>query len=326
MAIFKNKISKKDQKRFEEIAKTGNPTRALNLFISAYITPAVQKWQTSVKPLMKRFEKVLPPKKANSLTLRITSDTVGLTTALNKLYSKFMRAVYSESVFRRLGITNPLARRAIASNSIAQFKDLTRGALSKTNSTILSNIRSMQTDLITGAARINRQVEIGDIILKEAKRLQNELTTRVIKRHPEYTKMMDNNQFIKYRNGALHQTEEYFEMSTRTSVLNVNRNGVEMQEAIKNRRVSEYFRSDKTPYKTDIRRDVCKEIMSMKFRGKSLVAHDQAAASLFGILTLEQAKARTAFGPNCKHSIKPLPEADYAKIDLALQLSEKEAI
>ena len=66
--------------------------------------------------------------------------------------------------------------------------------------------------------------------------------------------------------------------------------------------------------------------MSKKFKGYSLVAHDVSAASILGIITLDEAKGRDAFGPNCKHATKPLPQSIYNQIDLLLNIAESEPV
>jgi len=326
MPIFKDKISKKDLKRYEEVARKGNPQRAIDLFIAKYIVSLAEQYQTLMKKALRKGENLLSSKETRALSIRISGASTGVSAAMEKLYRKFMRFVYSEAVFKKLKITNPLAKKTIINNSIQLFKENIEGALSRTNNLILSNIRKYQTKLISESARFDALVKTGEAFQKNKAAFMERVKKDILKANPDFEKMLDKDQFIIYRDGSKHRFDDYSEMATRTTALNVERNGVEMQEIIKQRRVSEYFRRDKTPYKTSIRRQVCAEILSKRFKGKSLIAHDPGAAAIFRILTISEARARGAFGPNCKHSIRPLSKTDYNRIETLLFLAEKEAV
>ncbi|GAF99243.1 unnamed protein product, partial [marine sediment metagenome] len=177
--------------------------------------------------------------------------------------------------------------------------------------------------LIKARQRIDTAADVGRILKSDVTEAYNKAITAVNKLNPAIGKMKQGN-FVVYRDGSLHTLESYTDMATRTTLLNVDRTAVEVKSGASNRRVVEYYLRDKRSVKE--KRAVCNSIMHTKIKGIPMVALDQGAANVLGIRTIEQAKAEDghAFGPNCRHSIKPLSEAVYNEIEKVLFIAETE--
>lgn len=313
------KITKKDRQKITKLFEDGKDLQAENFFVNKYIIKPAQKMQTFVSNLISRIEgKILSTKQMHDLTFTVSNTIATYDSDLSRLYSQYSN-MFSRFLFKKYEIRTPFVKNTIKESSIALFKQKTQGALSRTNADLLQDVRKYQMDLIKARQKIDRQADVGRILQKDVQ-AQFEKQVKSVNRLNKnlFKKRLGN--AVVYRDGSVHSFEEYTEMATRTTVLNVDRTSVEVKSGVTGRRVVEYYLRDKRVPKVKGpkgRRAVCHSIMNTKIKGVSMVALDQEAADILGIRTLEQAKAEDghAFGPNCRHSIKPLSDALYNELE-----------
>ena len=210
----------------------------------------------------------------------------------------------------------------IKKNIINLFNKNIEGALLGTPREIVTTIRSLQKDILKIRNVITDAEKLGELTAREMAKFKSSLFKKLKNNNPKYYNMLENNQYIKYSDGKMVTLDAYNEMATRTTILNIERDGVEAQEIKNERRISGYMlRDERTVIKA---RETCKRILNKKYMGHALLAHDSGAAEIFGCWTIDEARAAGAMGPNCRHSLYALPEEIYNTIDRVLFLSENE--
>jgi len=325
MAFFSNQVDPKDIEKYVKLAESGKLNAAVELFISKYILTIADRYAAFVSKQMARAENYfLPLKDWDDISISITSYTTGFYKSYTSLFGQFIKDVFTDKVFKLFGITSPFVRKTVKAETIKQFKELTRGALSQTNRTVKKTIRALQTNMIKNLKAIEKLKSVEGITQKEITKFQKDLEKKLIKKNIDFYNMKDNGQLIKYSNGRLMPLNAYSKMATRTTILNVERKAVEINDKMKKRRMSGYVLRDLRS--ADTERDICKHVLSKKFYGISLLAHDQAAADIFGVMTIEGARGSGAMGPNCRHSIVSLDETAYGRIDNILYFSENQVV
>lgn len=322
---FDPNIKKEDLKRWVEMAKNGKQDIALEEFIKLYILSNARKFANYLSTLMSKSLSILSRKEVDEISIQISSATTGYKAALKSVYRQFVGNVYLDKVFKLLKINNPIVVTKIKKHTINQFYKNIDGALAQTDRDIVSQIRKIQVDLIKRNKDLEKINSLKNVIEKEKRIMIQNLDKELKKKNIEFFKMKDGQAYVRYRDGKLVNFEAYNDMATRTTTLNVERDAVEINEKIEDHRISEYYLRDERTLKTKPR-EVCRHIMSKRFYGKALIAHDDSAAGIFGIRTIDGARGEGAMGPNCRHSIRPLSESDYARIARILYLSENEAM
>jgi hypothetical protein len=324
MITFEDHIKPRDMARWKKMAAGGNQEAALEEFILFNVAMS-GRYAKFVSGLMERVLNGITPKQVDDISIQISSATTGFKKAAKSTYREFVGNVYFDKVFKTLGIRNPIVKRTIQNNTLKKFYENIDVALSQTDRMVVKEIRKLQTDLIRHSKDIARVKDMSGLIEKERAAIVTKLQKQFEKKHVDFFKMKDDHAFVKYSDGKLVNFEAYNEMATRTTTMNVEREAVEINEKIEGRRVSEYFMRDVRSVKSE--RDVCKRIMSRRYLGKyALIAHDDAAADVFGIMTVEAARAEGAFGPNCRHSMRPLSDAVYNRIDKTLFWAERQVV
>jgi len=321
MAFEELNISKKDQALYKRLAEKGQFNKLTSMFLNRYILPNSRKYQDMVKRLMARTgDRILPNADINDVSVKISSATIGFRAALKRMFATVINTAYAPGIFTRLGITSPQVKNTIKSNTLEIFKKHTEAALAQTNPTILRAIRERQKGLILINARIDRARNAGELLQKNVGAFKDSLLRNLDKVSPEFRKI-NNDQMVIYRDGSMHKLDQYAEMATRTTLLNVERTAVEVKETVRGRRVVEYYQRDPRAAKTP--RKICPVILRQKFAGKSLLALDAEAASVLSIMTVEQAKATPDFamGVFCRHSIRPISATLNNEIEKLLALA-----
>lgn len=317
------KITKKDEQKITSLLEDGKDLEAEDLFLAKYILAPARKLQEFVKSVIGKVEgKILSKSEMDNLTLTVSNTISEYRSTMNSLFSQYA-SLYSKIIYKTTGITSPLVKSTIKNATLDNFKIAIDGALSQTNTQLLSSIRKYQFDLITARQKIDRAVEVGEILKKDVIGAYNDAVKNVNKINPALAKIKQGN-FVVYRDGSLHSLESYSEMATRTTILNVERTSVEVKSAAVGRRVVEFYLRDRRRVKSE--RSVCKSILGTTIKGISMLALDSGAAEVLGIRTLQQAKTEDgkSFGPNCRHSIRPLPDEIYNEIEKLLFVAESE--
>lgn len=317
------KITKKDQDRFYQLIDEGDEDRAIDYYITEYVRKETEKYQKTIGAALKKVEGAeLTKKEMTDISLKITTASNEYKKEVLESFKDFTLKIYSKIIFKQNDITSAKVKATILDNTFQLFADKTEGALSMTNSKVLSTIRKYQKDMMVTNMKIDEMKSVKGVLDSEVIKFRSDMTKKLQDMNPDLYKMLENDQLIVYRDGSLHNFEEYADMSVRTTVLNVDRTAVEIKNLLEGNRVVEFYLRDPRNVKNE--REICKEVMSQTFDGLHLVALDPEAAKLLEIPLLEDIKAKGAFMPNCRHSIKTMSATMINRIEKFLGVFETE--
>jgi hypothetical protein len=328
MIFFDDGLSDDDIEYYSGVAAAGSAQDALDEFMYDYILTFSARYSDFVKSQMTKATDILNPMEFNKISMSVTSATVAFKDAQKKVYSDFITNVYGDAAMTELNVTNPAVIEAIKNNTIMTFSELIDGALQGTHSDIIDTIRTFQYDLIEGHNKITAAEKFLNYGQEELQTLKDQVSSDLQENNPDFYNMQENGNFVRYSDGKLVNFDDYNEMATRTTTLNVQRDSVEMQQSLDGERISEYILLDDRPLKTDSKgrthpREICQEILALKWHGAALVAHDDEAAETFGIYTIDEAKELGAMGPNCRHGIQPLSDDLSTQVENILYFAEE---
>lgn len=304
-----------DLERYERLIEKGEDTEVLDEFIGDYIRESCGKYQGEmIKYLVMAQEGEMTKADRN----KVRKNIILLSAAFGILMTKNFEAFagpWGAKIFAEQGIKSANVQQAILESTVGQFEDLTRGSMVETEKFILSSIRKIQTEMITENQKISQNKYIGDILDTEIDNFKNKLKTTM----PDYYTAIKEGKILKSRRFGedgekviKYRLDDYAEMATRTTLLNVDRTAVEFTAGIDEIDVVEYYLRDDRPLKTGKEREICQEILGTDILGKPILAMDGDTAGLIGIMTLDDAKAQGAMGPHCRHSIR-IPSNRYLK-------------
>ncbi len=314
---FDAHISQKDLKKYIGYMESGLVQKAIDAFIVRYIYLVNERYVKFIQDQLSKAETIIAERELTKIEMTITSSTLSYQKNLESVFGEFVGKCYTSKAFKVLGITAAQVREAIKRDTIKQFSKATKGALSQTPRSIKSQIRTIQKAMITESNRLDKKINLTKLLDSKTKRFSDMAK--------DFIKIKKEGQFVTYRNGAKVPVDAYSEMATRTTILNVERNAVEIDQNIKGRRVVEYYLRDNRPLKTEPR-EICKHILSRQFYGISIVALDSSTANILGAVSLESARADGAMGPNCRHSIRPVSKEYENRIEKILYFAENQVI
>jgi hypothetical protein len=101
-----------------------------------------------------------------------------------------------------------------------------------------------------------------------------------------------------------YKLNDYADMATRTTLLNVDRVGNEIIARVNEEPVVEYYLYDSRKVKKE--RQICQDILDRKINGLSLLALSDEVAQKLKIMTVDEARSTSdyAMGPYCRHTIR----------------------
>lgn len=313
----KFQVKQKDIIRFRKLIERNDFERMIELFNEIYMIPPALLYTEIVQSHMETAVSGQMPRKDQRAMAGSLTFMTGVATTL--FVSNFNR-VTTESVaptsFERNNITSPALKKQILDETMREFDQLTRGAMSRTNSDILTGIRGMQREMIVQNQRIaslTRAGETNAVIDAEKRRFRNGLK----KRFPKYFDAMEDGLILRSRpfgeppRTRRFKLDDYVELSTQTTIMNVERKSVEVDTRTSGILVMEYKLIDTRRLKGKAR-GICQEILSRKIQGRSLIALDAATAAGLRILTLDEARSRGALGVLCRHGLRK-PSKTYLK-------------
>lgn len=316
-------ISKADIKKYSTMLEQGKQDAVEELFLAKYIIPLNKRYSEAVKGYMtKASSTALEPSEVSALTLKISGETNSLKAAYKKLFKQFS-SLYTSKVFNAIGVTSPAVKNTIKGATTRLFLQKIEGALSQTNTQILSSIRTIQQDLMLINQRIDAALKAGTLLKKNVDDFKRQLIKDMMRKNKKFYDIIEKDRFITYSNGSIHSLDDYADMAIRTTLLNVDRTAVEVKERSQGRRVVEFYERDHRKVITE--REICKTVQKRKLYKKSLVALDVEAASILKIPYIENIRAEGSFGPNCRHSIRAISKELYNKIDQILYFGKEGA-
>ena len=298
-------ISEKDLARYKKLVEDGKEGQAIDEFIAKYITPYIERYQTTAQSYLQQAQSgQFSREDQSNMERNIVLLGIALSTLLNKNFESFLTESYAPTIFENTGVTTAKLRKAILDQTLSQFDDLIRGAMSSTQANVLNYVRTLQREMIIQNQRIIEQKLVGDLLSKSIREFRASLQQKF----PDIYGAIEEGKILKSRllaNGKIinYNLANYSEMSISTTLLNVDRTATEVIAGISGDEVLEYYLRDDRVLKTEARA-ICQHILRTKTNGKSLLATNEDSASEYGIMTLSEAKGQGAMGINCRHSVR----------------------
>jgi len=317
--IVKRKYEMKDVdlSRYDEYLLDDNEQDAISEFLIDYIKTPLAEYTGTIQSYMRELQE---GEVARSEQNRVEQNIIALTLVVLGLLQDnariFVGDVYALFLFEKYGIESVKLQQSILKATLAQFEELVFDAMSKTKTNVLTNIRDIQRRFIVENQQLRRMSTRE--INKRVKLFKKDLK----KTMPEYYDAMESGNILKSRSFGKdgervirYKLDSYAEMSMRTTLLNVDRTSVEVAEESKGHELVDYYQRDFRPLKSGKEREICKSILATKILGKSLLALNSAAASKYGVMSIQDAKAEGAMGIWCRHSIRSVSKSFMKKLN-----------
>lgn len=311
VALFsKYNVSDKDLVRYKKMIENGQVNEAEDEFVTKYMIPASERYSNEIIQYLQIAQTgEMDRKYMNAMIASISLLALTLFPLLKRNFRRYTRESYAPLIFDKYGITSEVVKRAILDNTLQQFATLTDGAMTQTQANVLYQIRKMQQEMIIFNQQISKDVFITDTIDNEIALFKKNL----MKTMPDYYKGMEEGNILKDRLGRSIKLDNYADMATRNTILNVDRMSVETISKINQDRVVEYYKRDQRSVKNP--RVICMNLLGQKVEGKSLLALDPTTAKVLGIMYIEDAKAQGAMQIYCRHGIKPVSNTFAKKLE-----------
>jgi hypothetical protein len=223
-------------------------------------------------------------------------------------FQKFTDHSIAIVVFEETKIKSAKLKKAILDQTLAQFKSLTEKSMLETQTNVLSFIRTLQKEMIIANQLLAKEDLTNDLVSSEIENFR-----RLLKRKfPDIYKAMEEGKILKSSllpNGTFRnfKLDAYLEMSVRTTLLNIRNTAIEVDAQLTEADVVEYYQRDFRSVTNE--RIVCQDILSESINGKSLLALNDNAARILGIMTLAEARSKGAMGPHCRHGIRQVSKS-----------------
>ena len=318
-ALFDSyRITDKDRNFYNSLFDVGKGQEAIDAFIDKYMTDPIELYNAEMQRYLFYAQSgEMAQENRSRMERSISALSFSLGALLTQNFQEFTVDVYGPVIFADANITKLKVQRMILQETMQQYETSIIGAMSRTQAEVLNAVRTMQREMITFNQYISNRRFVGARLDQEVTLFRSQLKIK----YPQYYKSMENGKFFRNRRGAYYKLEDYNEMATRTTILNVDRTSVEVQSRIRGDKVVEYYLRDNRPLKTGEQRVICKTILRNKILGKSLLALDNETANILGIMTIETAKGTPdyAMGPNCRHSFKRVSRRFKSRIDALIR-------
>jgi hypothetical protein len=211
---------------------------------------------------------------------------------------------------------NKLLGKDLADKLIDEFNYRITGAMANTRSDVLKYVRTLQREMIIRNKQLLLASESGvlESVIEAEKAMFKE---NMLKKYPRLEKMLKEGKILKSRSWINKQGEErfrnytldeYTEMATSETLLNVDRDAVEYVATAYNETVVEFYLRDNRD--VEVPNPPCEHIINLKTFGKSLLATSEYAAKALKLWSIDRAKAEHSLeiSRHCRHSIRRAPE------------------
>jgi len=301
-------ISEENFNALVDMSESGFENEALDLLIEEYLVPASNKYEDTIREyLYGASAGPMRIKDHDALTRNISLLTLGLMSFLTSRFDDFTKNAYVGRIMEKADITDSQLKKSISSEVMAEYERLISGTLYQTQNSVLSNIRTLQREMIAENLLIRNSGITGEVLNNEIARFKESLQIK----YPEIYKQMNQGNLIivtKF-DGDIQRTRHYkidyyIDLSTRTTLLNADRTANTVAALLNEENVMEYALIDDRKVKVD--REICQHILGTKVNGLSILALDETTAKKFGIMTLDEAKNTPdyALGPLCRHGVR----------------------
>lgn len=318
-------LTKEEIEFLNNMAEEGNAQEAVDIFIENYIVPPGTKYSDLMRNYLELSASgVIDSQNETDLLRNISVITLALSALLLSNFSLFTRSVYAKVVFKEADLTKPDVKRSLINEIIATYDQSLSGALSQTQSFVLNSIRSVQRDMIAKNLFFEKFKPTPEVVKQEIIKFKDALR----KKYPSMFKAIEDGNIIvsrKFIDGVEkvrhYKLDYYADMATRTILYDVDRTTNMLMAVAAGERVMEYILADPRKVKKD--REICQEILLNKILGKSLLALDEDAAAMLGIMTVDEAMNTPdhAMSVFCRHSVRRLDKIFLKEIDNLLKES-----
>ncbi len=316
-AFTKFQVKQKDIIRFRKLIERNDFERMIELFNELYMIPPALLYTEIIQSHLEHAQTgQMPRRDQQAMSTAITASTALATGIFLSNFTRVTTQSVAPSVFAQNGITSPGLKKQILDETLKEFNELTRGAMSRTNNEVLGFVRKMQREMVVENQRIallTKDGAINSVIDAEKLRFKKDIR----RRFPDYYKAMEDGLILKSRPFGTpprvrrFKLDHYVELSTQTTIMNVERKSVEVDTRSNGILVMEYKLIDTRRLKGRARA-ICQTILGRRILGRALVALNTATARALGVLELEEAKSQGALGVLCRHGLKK-PSKTYLK-------------
>lgn len=296
---------------------------AIDYFIDEHMLPPGRKYQDTLsKYLLQSSKGPLKNENKNRLIRNITLLTLGLSSLLYANYNSFIKKVYSNHVFKSAGLSDSKSGKAVNSEILNGFDQIIHGTLTQTQYFVTNSINSLQTEIFTINAFINKTGIEGEDLNIAIKEFYKNLKTK----YPQIFKAIKNGNVLvtsKYGQEGFRvkhfKVDNYLDLLSRNSILDLDRATNIVAASIAGEKVVQYYLADNRPVKKY--REICQQILANKVNGVSILALDDITANKLGVMTISEAESTPDFAMqiNCRHSIKRLNRAYLNEINKILE-------
>jgi hypothetical protein len=297
----------------------GKGQEATDIFIQQFILPPSTKYQDVIISYMGQSDSgVMEQGNANNLSRNVTTLTLGLIALLNRNYSKYVKNVYSPQILKDVGLTNIEVKNSVINEVVTRFQESIQSTLNQTGTFAVNNIRSLQREFIAQNFRL-KDTELSASAINN---IISKFRSSLKKKYPLIYKAIEDRNIATVSRltdtgiKSIHYKIDYYlDMIVRDSILNIDRNSVQIMALANSEAVVEYYLADDREVKEP--REICQEVLANKILGMSLLATDDLTAKKLGIMSIDELRADPSrpLSFNCRHSFRRLPQDFLNRID-----------
>lgn len=302
-------IPEEDLLYMQQLIDSGDTEAAILYFQDKYISSPAAAYSVEMGAILQTAASgEMSRKDRKQASLAVTATTAAFGAVIVGRFSQYTEEAVAPAVFDATGIRSPAVRGAVLDQTLEMFRTRTAGALAQTESGLLEGIRTLQAEMVMENQVLARTRGTGGQIQGEIDAFRENLRAR----YPSLFEQAEKGAKIKDRNGREWDLEEYIQMATETTVLNVERQARETAARLNKDHVMEYYLAYSRPVKNE--REACQKLMSHRVLGKVLLALTPAASEALGIPMIEQAQAEGAMGVRCRHGVRQVSKTFSKKI------------
>lgn len=329
----KFKISKSDEKLYKQLVESATTAEELDKVINHFMSKYVIKSNQNIYNLILD---TLNISLTQQLTAKETSELQTVFTLSSRVYEDVLKinfAIISNMIIPT--ITNMVGgdkfiEKQLVNQLVESFENRIMGAMATTRADVLTTVRQLQTEMIIRNKQYLAMKENGvldSIIEKEKLRFKQDM----IKKYPRLEKMLNEGKVLKSRSWTdkdgierfkSYTLDDYTEMSVSETLKNVDRDAVELVAKYSGDCVVEFYVADNRNVEEP--NHACEKIMNNKLYGKSLLATSEYYSKLFGIWSIDKAKAEHSLeiSRHCRHSIRKAPEDILNKLNKLIAIQK----
>lgn len=318
--LFKEyEISEEDLVFYLDLIEQGEVQQALDIFIDKYFVEPSYAYSIAMGRYLEHYEKgEIKQAQKRKIEKSVALLSFALVLMLKDNFKQLIDKIVGPRTFDLRSIKNAKVKQTIIDATLGQFNEQIDRTLIGTQARVLTELRKMQKNMVMFNERTKGFSE---------ERFKQEVSlflSRIKKDFPEYQKMKEgkiiaSNPIGLERRVRYYRLESYAEGSVRATLLNIDRNAVqiyvlnkEAERAKKKGRVAvnvvKYALVDDRPLKTGVQREICQSILSDKRYGHPILALDQQTADILGIMTVDEAMSTPdyAMAEHCRHGLLPI--------------------